>query len=198
MSQRRWREARRSRAKPRGSPIPVLAIVDRHRDLSPSPTFARVALGDALTPERLVRLVWQAVDAKHEAHALWHPGTGLPSPSRLRAHLRGLIKRAEREPRRITLVVAKADLPRTPVDQPWPRRLRSHMRIGEFIAVAGEDVLAFTCDGVDLTTDHARRFTYLVETLLGVSVLEARQVVYPDDGATAEELIERALAARAV
>ncbi len=128
-------------------------------------------------------------------HTLWHSETGLPSPLGLSAHLRSLIERAERELKRIALICVKTPLPRTPVAEPWPSLLRPHVRTEDYVAVAGVDVLAFAIYGApEPGGDHfVRRFASVVETTLGASVIAARQFVYPDDGSTADELLECAL-----
>jgi PAS domain S-box-containing protein len=127
--------------------------------------------------------------------ALWHSGTGLPSPLGLSAHLRSLIERAERERKRIALVCVKTALPRTAVAEPWPGLLRPHVRSEDYVAVAGVDVLAFAIYGAPQPGgDHfVRRFASIVETTLGGLVIAARQVAFPDDGGTADELLRRAL-----
>jgi PAS domain S-box-containing protein len=175
-------------------PVPVLAIVDDHHtpSLALRGDLTSLALSDALTPERLVRIVGQAVDGTFTDGAPWHVSTGLPSLQRLRAHLRGLMARADRESQRIAIVLVRASLPTTPAPEPWPRLLRSAIGVGEYVAVAGDDVLAFVSYGVsDVVGEHQqRRCSNLVEARLGLDVRATQQLIYPDDGRTLEALLD--------
>jgi two-component system, NtrC family, sensor kinase len=134
--------------------------------------------------------------APGDHQTLWHAETGLPSPFALAAHLRHLIRRAKRDGKAIALICVRTALPRTSVPEPWPRLLRAHLRAEDYVAVAADDVLAFAFEGApDSGGDQLlRRFCSLVEGTLCASVVDARQFVYPDDGRTADELLQRALA----
>ena len=179
------------------SPVPVLAIVGADaREPEWRNDVTALALSDALTPERLVRVVRQAVDARRDDRALWNPETGLPSPLALKAQLRGLIQRAERELKRVAVVCLKTPLPRAPVAEPWPRLLRPHVRSVDYVAVAGDELLAFVVYGApDGGGDpFVRRFSTLAATALGAAVTASHQFTHPDDGRTADELLASILA----
>jgi PAS domain S-box-containing protein len=174
--------------------VPVIAIVSGKDPLGRS--LRRLSRSDALTPERLVRAVRQAVDHRDGGRALWHAETGLPSPIGLHAYLRRAVQRAERELKRVALVVVEADLSAVPPGAPWPRRLRPHLRGGDFVGFAGPDLLALAAqvpgdvDAEALT----RRFASVLGSTLKVRSARARVFVYPEQGRTADELMIRALA----
>jgi len=172
-------------------PVPVLAIVG---ETDPDPSWrddlTAISINGGLTPERLVQAVAHAVETR-QGRALWHGETGLPSPLGLRTHLRGMIQRARRERQGITLVCVKTALPRAPVTTPWPRLLRPKIRREDYVGVAGDDALALAVYGAaDSARDRiGQRFSQLVEATLGISVTDSRQLIYPDDGSTTEDLL---------
>jgi PAS domain S-box-containing protein len=172
--------------------VPLIAIVSGK---APEGT-SRLSRADALTPERLVRAVRQAVDGAGGERAHWHPTTGLPSPLALHAFLRRSVQRAERDLKRIALVVVKADLARVPEGPPWPRRLRPHLRSGDFIAFAAPDLLALAVYGTAELDPAglAGRFVSVLDTALGIASAQARVFIHPEAGRTAEELMAVALA----
>ena len=178
-------------------PVPVLALLGETDALGPTwrSDLTALALKDALTPERLVRVIRETVDARRDDRPLWNPETGLPSPAGLKAHLRALIQRSDRELKRVALICLKASLPRAPVAEPWPRLLRPHLRADDYVAVAGADLLAFAIYGAPDSGPEplVQRFSSLVAMTLGVSVMEARQFAAPGDGLTADELLGSAL-----
>ena len=138
----------------------------------------------------------EASSSRLDEKALWHAETGLQSAVALEAHLRGLIERAQGEVKRIALICVKTPLPGKQVAEPWPWLLRSHVRTEDYVAVAGKNLIVFALYGApDSGGDQfVRRFSSLVETTLSTPVIDARQFVYPDDGQSADELLQRARA----
>jgi PAS domain S-box-containing protein len=176
----------------RSAGVPLIAIMAAQAP----PGVARISRGDALAPERLVRTVRQAVDARGGERALWHQRSGLPSPLGLLGFLRRSIQRGERELKRVALAVVEADLARVPEGEPWSRRLRPHLRPGEFVALAGPDLLAVAVYGpADPDPEGlGRRLVGAVESALEVAPGQARLFLHPDQGRTAEALLAAALA----
>jgi two-component system, NtrC family, sensor kinase len=174
-------------------PLPVLAIVDpgtggegRWRG-----TVDRMARADALTPEKLVRLVRQAVDTRKRGRSVGSGEGAPPSRVALGGQLQSTIQRAEREFKRVALVVVKANLRDVAVDQLG----RSQVRSGDYTAVVAEDAIALVVCGASEadTGGLARRFGALVETQLGLSTRGAQVFLHPRDGATGAELLQSAL-----
>lgn len=179
--------------------VPVLGIVaDGELRVDPSwrAELVTLPLREALVPERLVRAVRQVVDTPLDEPASRHRQTGLPSPLALRAHLRSVVQRAERERKRVLLILVRVSLPRTTAAESWLGSLRPHVRTEDYVAVAGDELLAFVLYGTfeTGTAGLVRRVAGLVETTLTARVLGATELIFPEDGRTVDELFERAFA----
>ena len=175
------------------SAVPILALVDA--DAPQSDELTVLTMREALTPERLVRAVRRAVDGERGDAEPWHRETGLASPATLRAHLRSMVQRAERETKRVGLICFRTALPRTRVEEPWPKLVRPHLRAGDHVAIAGDDLLTVTVYGAPEPIGDAliRRFSNVFESVLGISIVGACAFDHPNHGGNGDDLLERAL-----
>jgi signal transduction histidine kinase/DNA-binding response OmpR family regulator len=174
--------------------VPILAFAESPEECSQEARENSTCLEyrDALQPGRLVRTIRRLIDQSRLAGEI-HAGTGLPSRSRLLAHLKTTIARAEREQKRFVILAIEVQMPEDVQSPRWADLLPPHLRPDDFIAVAAPDVLAMVAFNID--EGHAGRlairFPALLQTLCRADPHETRRVWYPKDGWRAEELLNR-------
>jgi hypothetical protein len=188
---------------PLGAQRPVM-IVLTGADVGVNPGANQVvSLGRQETqrPEAVVRAIRSAVNARRSDLSTEHAESGLPSPLALRAHLQSALARSAREFKRVCVLFARFELPRAQQVEPWSRRLGPYLRQGEYLAVAGEDLLALVVFGDGNGVEPLPgRFSGLLESVLGRRASGCVVLTAQVDGNSADALIElgaRKLAAEA-
>jgi PAS domain S-box-containing protein len=173
----------------------VIALTSADVVVGPGPDQVfRLARQDTVRPERVVRAIRAAVNARRADLSTEHAETGLPAPLALRAHLQSALARASREFKRVCVVFARIELPRVQLVEPWSRRLGPYLRQGEYLAVAGEDLLALVVFGEGNAAEPLPgRFSGLLESVLGRRATGCLLVTAPIDGNSADSLIEMAI-----
>jgi hypothetical protein len=176
---------------------PVLGLVDALVKWVKSPVAGvrAVARGDAMKLDRLVRVVREAADLRPSA-PLRHATTGLPSPESLLAHLRSAQERATRDAKRISIASARVDLPKETPPIGWNRLLTSVLRSTEFVAVAGDDLLALVLYGPERPDERiGDRLGEVVRSLCGREPVDLTvQVIGPRQ--TPQEVLSQIRAGR--
>jgi CheY-like chemotaxis protein len=174
--------------------VPILAFAESPEQCSEETRENSTCLDyrDALQPGRMVRTIRRLIDQSRLAGEI-HAGTGLPSRSRLVAHLKSTIARAEREQKRFVILAIEVQLPENAQPPRWVDLLPPHLRPDDFVGVAGRDVLAMVAFNIDEANAArlATRFPALLQTLCRADPQGTRLVWYPNDGWRAEELLNR-------
>jgi hypothetical protein len=109
------------------------------------------------------------------------------------SQLQSTIRRAEREFKRVALVVVKVGM--RDADVAVERLLRSQVRSGDYMAVVADNAVGLVVCGAS-ESDAAglvRRFSALVETQLGLPTWGAQVFLHPRDGATGAALLQSAV-----
>jgi PAS domain S-box-containing protein len=165
--------------------LPILSIVDAPSPGSgnPSKGATEVLRADGLRAERLVRLI-KGVVRGIEPDAL-------ASRAKLLAHIRAAILRAEGESKRVAVISARFPQDRAVSIIDWIAAVKSRLRPGDFLALAGENDLALVAYGVD--EDAAARLSQRLKDLLWtVGKLRPSRIDvlwYPANGNSAEDLM---------
>jgi len=165
--------------------LPIIRIVDLPSPGigDPSKGGTEVLRADGLRAERLVRLI------KGVAH-----GIELDAPtsrSKLIAHLRAAILRAEGESKKVAVISARLPQARAASIIEWIAAVKSRLRPGDFLALAGENDLALVAYGVD-EDSVTRLSTRLKELLWSVGKMRPSRIDvlwYPANGKSAEDLM---------
>lgn len=185
-------EALRSCLESGPAKLPVLAMTDNPLtdDARQSP-IARISVEDAQHLDRFVRAL-HGVLAGRGGESLLDPLTGLPGHAALLTHLRTALQRAETELKRVLMVAARVNMPKSATIGSWAEMLGSKMRRSDYFAVV-DDVLILVVYGAAAhdSSAIAERFAVVLKQALHLSPMEVRIVGYPNDAKKPEELIER-------
>ncbi|MHB2019894.1 MAG: hypothetical protein ACYCW6_23385, partial [Candidatus Xenobia bacterium] len=177
--------------------IPILTLVDADspRNAASSDIVRCLLRSDARRADRLIRAVRQAVDQDQFGGSRWHTPTGLASESVMLAELQKCIDSAQRTGQRVALIVVRAFLPSEAPVEPWLGLMRPHLREGDLVGVAGDNVVSLVVPGIgpEVAEAMGKRFREVLQSCTGINAGCTVTVCYPHDGTTADELRTRAL-----